>query len=465
MRTSAGSSGRCPRCWRTSREGDAPGRSRSGGSVAGRPDIGVTRLSGALGVVILAASGRGSRHRWRTRRWRTRGAPTCADVDPRTRSEGHAPQHQRQPPATPVPPSWWIRSIPWPRVGTACSRCPAGSGSVAAAPVQGLQSRLSVQLALGGRLGSRQQLHQTRTTTPTCPRWGRPPRSAPTADSPFAFRCRPCRWVGPACTRCRSSQPEPRTASASGWAAPPPSCPGCPIRCPRASRSGGRGRCWTNHGTCRRIQTLATEIAPDGRLDALLAAPTAIPQAKVTPVVDPGLLDELDRLVQAGAANPALAACGGQRTAPVGPAAGLVGEGRTDRAAVRQCGCVGPRRERAGGRRDRSDPAIRVAASRREPGHQARRIAGDAPGRMRQPRRSRETGVGGGHGRRAERGLPARRPRADLHADGTGADARRRPAPERARVRPDAEPHGGARTVDRPPLHGSPSRTSWRKQR
>ncbi|MGZ4666257.1 MAG: DUF6049 family protein, partial [Frankiaceae bacterium] len=54
--------------------------------------------------------------------------------------------------------------------------------------------------------------------------------------------------------------------------------------------------------------TLAAEIAADGRLDALLAAPTAVPQAKVTPVVDPGLLDELDGLVQAGAANPALAA-------------------------------------------------------------------------------------------------------------------------------------------------------------
>ena len=369
-----------------------------------------------------------------------RGPAAAADGTPA--ADGSVPDAGNSTP----PPSWWIRSIPWSPVGTrARGRRPA--------PVRCRRQCAGPDRAAGaGRPAGVTISNCSRRATaiPTCPRWDRPPRSARTAGSPSGCRCRPCHWVGPACTRCRSSRPEPRGASASGWAAPPPSCPGYPIRCPRACPIGWA---WPVLDQPRHVPadpTLATEIAPDGRLDALLAAPTAVPQAKVTPVVDPGLLDELDRLVQAGAANPALAAAAANaqrqlarlralsgKVAPIALPYGnvdvsaLVANGRAGdvTAAIQQYGL--PRAAAGLGAKPDQD-------------------AGDAAGRMRQPRRSREASVGGGHGRRAERGLPARRPRADLHTDGAGAHARRRSAPERTCVRPDAEPHGSARTVAGP---------------
>jgi hypothetical protein len=167
---------------------------------------------------------------------------------------------------------------------------------------------LSVQLALGSRLGSRQQLHQARGGAPDLPAVG--PAVPVGGDRRFAIRLPlsalplggpgvyPLQVVATGTEDGRRGRLG-RTTTFLPWL-PDPQPPRLPV-----------GWAWPVLDQPRHVPadpTLAAEAAPAGRLDSLLAAPTAVPQAKATVVVDPGLLDELDRLVQAGTDDPARSA-------------------------------------------------------------------------------------------------------------------------------------------------------------
>jgi len=264
----------------------------------------VTRLSGALGVVILAGLGSG----FATPVAHSTVAPPRSAPDSLRGTRASAPT---------AAPGNTRATVLVDQINPLAPRRDSVlevSGRLrlaTAAPVQGLPvQELSVQLALGSRLGSRHQLQRARTHDPDLTAVG--PASPVGADRRFTIRlpmsALPLGGPGVYAMQVIATGTEDgerselgRTTTFLPWV-PDPLPPRVPI-----------GWAWPVLDQPRHVpadQALATEIVPDGRLDALLAAPTAIPQAKVTPVVDPGLLDELDRLVEAGAASPALAAVG-----------------------------------------------------------------------------------------------------------------------------------------------------------